>query len=280
MPDSTPQSVLRFEHVSITFGDTVALNDVSFDLKAGGTRIIYGAAGSGKSVMLKIALGLLKPNSGRVFVFGQDTTDLKEKDLFPIRSKMGVLFQEGGLFDSMTIEDNVAYPLENAIAAPDGKARIPADQISGRVRETLRFVELEQTLAKFPSELSGGMRRRAGIARATVNEPPLMLYDSPTAGLDPITANMIIALIIKARDTKNTTSAIVTHRYQDGQLLANFRYNSESGRLERSEKNGDGVCSRTTFMVFGEGRLVFEGTQDELDRSADPYVSKFKAVKP
>lgn len=256
----------------------MALNDVSFDVTAGGTRIVYGAAGSGKSVMLKIALGLLKPNSGRVFVFGQDTTDLKEKDLFPIRSKMGVLFQEGGLFDSMTIEDNVSYPLQNAITPPDGKARIADDQIADRVREALRFVELEQTLAKFPSELSGGMRRRAGIARATVNEPPLMLYDSPTAGLDPITANLIIALIIKARDTKNTTSVIVTHRHQDGQLLANFRYNPERGRLERIEQQGEGARSRTTFMVFGEGRLVFEGTQDELDRSTDSYVSKFKAV--
>jgi phospholipid/cholesterol/gamma-HCH transport system ATP-binding protein len=280
MADQSLQSVLRFEHVSVSFGDVLALNDVSFDLKAGGTRIIYGAAGSGKSVMLKIALGLLKPTAGRVFLFDQDTTDLEERDLFPIRSKMGVLFQEGGLFDSMTIEDNVAYPLENAVTARNAKTSIPPDQVAERVRDALRFVELEQTLEKFPSELSGGMRRRAGIARATVNEPPLMLYDSPTAGLDPITANTIIALIVKARDTKNTTSAIVTHRTQDGQLLANFRYNPGSGHLERIKHNGDEIRARTTFMVFGAGRLVFEGSEEELERSTDPYVSKFKAVKP
>jgi phospholipid/cholesterol/gamma-HCH transport system ATP-binding protein len=280
MAEQTPQSVLRFEHVSVSFGDIVALNDVSFDLLAGGTRIIYGAAGSGKSVALKIALGLLKPDSGRVFVFGQDVTDWKEKDLFAIRAKMGVLFQEGGLFDSMTIEENVAYPLENAVISRNGASKPSEEQIAERVREALRFVELEQTLAKFPSELSGGMRRRAGIARATVSEPPLMLYDSPTAGLDPITANTIIALIVKARDTKNTTSAIVTHRSQDGQLLANFRYNPESGHLERTKRNGDAVRARTTFMVFGEGRLVFEGSEEELEQSTDPYISKFKAVKP
>jgi phospholipid/cholesterol/gamma-HCH transport system ATP-binding protein len=257
----------------------VALNDVSFDLEAGGTRIIYGAAGSGKSVMLKVALGLLKPDSGRVYLFDQDVTDLKEKDLFPIRSKIGVLFQEGGLFDSMTIEENVAYPLLNQALAPDGKSQIRKEDIPARVREALRFVELEETLEKFPSELSGGMRRRAGIARATVTEPPLMLYDSPTAGLDPITANTIIALIIKARDTKNTTSAIVTHRHQDGHLIANFRYNPESGHLEPVQGNSDGIHTRTRFMVFGQGRLVFEGTEEELESSTDPYISKFKAVK-
>jgi phospholipid/cholesterol/gamma-HCH transport system ATP-binding protein len=280
MADSTLQSVLRFEHVSLAFGDTVALNDVSFEVKAGGTRIIYGAAGSGKSVMLKVALGLLKPDSGRVYIFDQEITGLKEKDLFPIRSKIGVLFQEGGLFDSMTIEENVAYPLLNQVLSPNGKRGISKEEIHVKVREALRFVQLEETLEKFPSELSGGMRRRAGIARATVTEPPLTLYDSPTAGLDPITANTIIALIIKARDTKNSTSAIVTHRHQDGHLLANFRYNPESGHLEQVQADEGGIHLRTRFMVFGQGRLVFEGTEEELQSSTDPYICKFKAVKP
>ncbi len=147
-----------------------------------------------------------------------------------------------------------------------------------RVKESLTFVELGDTLDKFPSELSGGMRRRVGIARAMVTEPALMLYDSPTAGLDPITANTIIALIVKARDTRNTTTLVVTHRYQDGHLLANFRYNPESGVVEPAPENS-GVHERTIFMVFQEGRLVFEGTQEQLEQQTDPYITKFKLPK-
>jgi phospholipid/cholesterol/gamma-HCH transport system ATP-binding protein len=269
--------ILRSENVSLSFGDAPALSDVSFELLPGHTRIIFGAAGSGKSVLLKTAIGLLKPNSGHMYLFGQDITDLGERELFDLRAKVGVLFQEGGLFDSITIEENVAYPLENQPMAR--KQKKDPEVIHTRVREALRFVELEQTLEKFPSELSGGMRRRVGIARAMVSDPPLMLYDSPTAGLDPITANTIIALIVKARDTKNTTSMIVTHRHQDGHLMANFRYNPQSGHIEAAPQ-GCGVHENTTFMVFREGRLVFEGTQEELESATDPYVSKFKAVKP
>jgi ABC-type transport system involved in resistance to organic solvents, ATPase component len=275
MTENASDSILRFQDVSIHFGGETALDKVSFDLKAGETRIIFGAAGSGKSVLLKIALGLLKPDSGRTFLFGRDTTDLKEDDLYAIRSKIGVLFQEGGLFDSFTIEENVSYPLINS----EGRPVKYTDDAANRVREALRFVELEQTLEKFPSELSGGMRRRVGIARAAVTQPPLMLYDSPTAGLDPITANTIIALIVKARDTRNTTSAIVTHRYQDGHLIANFRYNPQSGQLEPAGREQAGIHDRTRFMVFQEGRLVFEGTEEELQEQTDPYVSKFKAIK-
>lgn len=189
-----------------------------------------------------------------------------------------MLFQEGGLFDSLNIEENVSYPLINRMAGHK-RVKTQAEAISRRVREALRFVELEHTLEKFPSQLSGGMRRRVGIARAAVSEPPLMLYDSPTAWLDPITANTIIALIIKARDTRNTTSAIVTHRYQDGHLLANFHWNHETNRMEPADRDS-GVHERTTFMVFREGRLVFQGTQEELEAAADPYVSKFKKDRP
>jgi phospholipid/cholesterol/gamma-HCH transport system ATP-binding protein len=197
-----------------------------------------------------------------------------------MRGRVGVLFQEGGLFDSLTIEENVAYPILNqrSAATDRRRARIDPAEVDRRVRDALGFVELEHTLAKFPSELSGGMRRRVGIARAVVTDPPLMLYDSPTAGLDPITANTIMALVAKGRDTRNTTSMIVTHRYQDGHIMANFRYNPESGQLEPAPR-GSGVHERTTFMVFREGRLVFEGVQEELERTTDPYVARFKAAR-
>src|SRR5208337_625605 len=171
--------------------------------------------------------GLIRPDSGRVYLFRQEITGLKEGALFDIRSKVGVLFQEGGLFDSITIAENVAYPLLNRRTHD-----VPLDEVESKVRDALRFVELEHTMEQFPSELSGGMRRRVGIARAVVSEPPLVLYDSPTAGLDPITANTIMALIAKERDSKHTANLIVTQRYQDGQLMANFRYNRMRGELE------------------------------------------------
>ena len=278
MADGNGDSILRFEDVSVHFNEQTALDRVSFDVKTGQTRIVYGAAGSGKSVMLKVALGLMKPNSGRVFLFGQESTHLSEEDLFVLRAKIGVLFQEGGLFDSFTIEENVAYPLVNQSKSKK-RRREEAEETARRVRETLRFVELEHTLAKFPSELSGGMRRRVGIARASVNEPPLMLYDSPTAGLDPITANTIIALIIKARDTRNTTSVIVTHRYQDGHMMANYRYDTAAGRLIPTGQDEHNVHERTIFMVFREGRLTFEGTEEDLEAATDPYIAKFKSVR-
>jgi len=277
MPDEAHESILRFERVSLAFESVPALRNVCFSVNAGETRIILGAAGSGKSVLLKVAAGLLRPDAGEVYLFGQEITRLEEEVLFDIRGKVGILFQEGGLFDSLTIEENVAYPLLNQRVRV-GKAPVNREQTAEKVRDALRFVELEHTLEKVPSELSGGMRRRVGIARAAVTEPPLTLYDSPTAGLDPITANTIMALIAKARDTKNTTSVIVTHRYQDGHIMANFRYNPESGQLEPAPRES-GIHERTTFMVLQEGKLVFEGNQEELERAQDPYVSKFKGPR-
>jgi len=270
MPIDAQPAALRFDRVSLSFDGVPALIDVSFELAQGESCVILGAAGSGKSVMLKLALGLLKPDSGRVSVFGQDITGLEEQALFDIRARMGVLFQEGGLFDSLTIEENVAYPLLNQRIV-----RHPPEEVRRRVEEALTFVELEHTLEKFPSELSGGMRRRVGIARAVVTEPNLVLYDSPTAGLDPITAYTIIELIVKGRDLRNTTTAMVTHRYQDGVWLSDFRYNPESGRLERASGNGGGAAASTRFMVFEEGRLVFDGTRAEVESSGNPYVAKF-----
>ena len=264
-----PVPVLRFENVTVKFDDVEALSDVSFDAYEGESRVIFGAAGSGKTVLLKTALGLVKPDQGKIYAFGQEISAMNEQRLFEIRSKIGMLFQESALFDSMTIEENVAYPLEN-----QSSIHCPAEQVRPKVVEALEFVELGGTLEKFPSELSGGMRRRAAIARAVVTQPPLLLYDSPTAGLDPITAHTIIALLIKERDMSHTTTLVVTHRYQDGNLIANFRYNSEQGELELA-RNGARQAARTTFMVMREGRLVFEGDQDTLESSQDPYVLNF-----
>jgi phospholipid/cholesterol/gamma-HCH transport system ATP-binding protein len=265
------QTVLRFEDVSLAFDETIALDHVSFEQAAGETLVVLGAAGSGKTALLKTAIGLLKPDSGRVWLLGEEITNRTEHDLFRLRSRVGMLFQEGGLFDSLSVGENVAYPLENQqvgqIASPE--------EIDRRVEEALRFVELEHTVDKSPGELSGGMRRRVGIARASVTEPPLVLYDSPTAGLDPITANTIVALIAKERDLRDTANLMVTSRYQDGEIMANFRYNPDSGHiLPLVRVSGDNEL-RTIFMVMEGGRLVFEGSQKELEASNDPYVSRF-----
>ena len=275
---SNNASLLRFEKVSVVFPDGVrAIDEMSFDVREGETRIILGASGSGKTVLLKTAMGLIRVSAGRVYLFDEDVTTMPEVKLFDVRSKIGMLFQESALFDSMTVAQNVAYPLLNQKAI-----KMPRDKMEPAVRDSLRFVELEQTMDRYPSELSGGMRRRAAIARAVVNKPPLLLYDSPTAGLDPITAHTIVALIIKERDVDNTTALVVTHRYQDGNLVTNFRYNPDSGRLDPVERSGPvdrtGAAktgTHTVYMVLHEGRLVFEGNQAELEASADPYISKF-----
>lgn len=255
--------LLRFERVTVRFDDNLALDRVDWELREGDTCVILGSAGSGKTVLLKTALGLIHPDEGRVMLFDRDASSLRERELGDIRAKIGILFQEGGLFDSLTIAENVAYPLEN-----QKSLLCPEADVLPRVTEALKFVELGHTLEKFPSELSGGMRRRVGIARAIVTQPSLLLYDSPTAGLDPITANNIMTLIAKERDIRHTTTALATHRYQDGHLLANYRYNANTGKLERGKPE-------TRFVVMQDGRFAFEGSQDELEASHDPYVSKF-----
>jgi len=275
-PTESATSIVYFDDVSLHFGDTPGLDHVSFEMKAGETRVLFGAAGAGKTTLLKVALGLLKPDSGHVYLFGQEISNLKEQDLFDLRARIGILFQEGGLFDSLDIEENVAYPLLNqrvlqtAGATSDGSTKT----VEERVLEALNFVELGQTLEKFPSELSGGMRRRVGIARAVVTLPALLLYDSPTAGLDPITANTIIALLLKEREIRNTATVMVTHRYLDGHLMANFRYNSSSGKVERAPNVAE-ESATVKFFVMNEGRLVFDGSEAELQAAQDPYVRKF-----
>jgi phospholipid/cholesterol/gamma-HCH transport system ATP-binding protein len=272
--DGAQEPILEFKDVSLKFGDTWALRNVSLNLRPGETRIVFGAAGAGKTTLLKAVIGLVPVDTGDIKLFGQDVTSAKETALFPLRARAGVLFQEGGLFDSLSVGENVEYPLlnqkTNGTKAPD------AAEVDTRVRAALRFVELENTFDKFPSEISGGMRRRVGIARAIVTEPPLVLYDSPTAGLDPITANTIMALVAKERDVRNSASLIVTHRYQDGEIMSDFRYDQEHEELVAL---GDGkdlaARNRTKFIVMKDGEVVFFGNKQELEASPDAYVQKF-----
>ncbi|HEY1342817.1 MAG TPA: ATP-binding cassette domain-containing protein [Bryobacteraceae bacterium] len=264
--DSRPAAeLLRFDHVTVRFDGKTALDDVSFHVNPGETLVLYGAAGSGKTVLLKTAVGLVRPDGGDVNLFGRNITPLREEQLFPLRHRVGVLFQEGGLFDSLTIAENVEYPLLNG-----AEGSLPEEEARARAKQAVDFVELGSTLEQFPSELSGGMRRRIGIARASVTRPPLILYDSPTAGLDPITAYRIMALVIRQRDTRNTTALVVTHRHQDGLLLAHYRYDPQTNGIHRTTGGRP-----TRFLVLREGHIAFEGPLDELNASKDPYVASF-----
>jgi len=268
------EPILQFQDVSLKYGDTWALRKVSLGLRPGETRIVFGAAGSGKTTLLKAVIGLVGVDEGKINLFGQDVTSSKETDLFSLRSRAGVLFQEGGLFDSLTVGENVEYPLLNQKTS--SSSPLTAADVEGRVRDALRFVELDQTFDKFPSEISGGMRRRVGIARAIVTEPPLVLYDSPTAGLDPITANTIMALVAKERDVRNSASLIVTHRYQDGEIMSDFRYDQRQEELVAlKEANDAALRDRTKFIVMKEGQVVFFGNKQELEVSTDEYVKRF-----
>ncbi|MDQ2841397.1 MAG: ATP-binding cassette domain-containing protein [Acidobacteriota bacterium] len=272
MPDGP---ILEFSNVSLRYDQTWALRDVSLSLRPGETRVIFGQAGSGKTTLLKAVIGLVPVDSGKILLFGNEVTSLDESKLYGLRSRTGFLFQEGGLFDSLTVGENVEYPILNQQASANSKKEQPLRDAEQSVREILRFVELEQTFESFPSSLSGGMRRRVGIARAIVTEPPLLLYDSPTAGLDPITANTIMALVAKERDVRNSASLIVTHRYQDGEIMDDFRFDPEQEVLvpligEESPKR-----NRTRFIVMKDGRIVFQGTRHQMQESEDDYVKKF-----
>jgi len=272
MPD-TP--ILEFSNVNLRYDQTWALRDVSFCLRPGETRVIFGQAGSGKTTLLKAVIGLIPVDKGEIRLFDQEVTSLKEPELYGLRSRAGFLFQEGGLFDSLTVGENVEYPILNQPSAGSKEIMESNEGVDQRVRETLRFVELEHTFDSSPSSLSGGMRRRVGIARAIVTEPPLLLYDSPTAGLDPITANTIMQLVAKERDVRNSTSLIVTHRYQDGEIMDDFRYDPEQELLvpligEQSPKR-----NRTKFFVMRDGEIVFQGTRHQMEASNDEYVRKF-----
>jgi phospholipid/cholesterol/gamma-HCH transport system ATP-binding protein len=263
-PDSA-EPVVVFEDVSITFDVKPVLQNISFTVCRGETRIILGPAGGGKSVLMKLANGLIRPDSGTIRVFGEDVTRMRETDLFKLRARIGMVFQESALFDSLSVEDNVAYRLH--------EDRVPEEEAHKRVVEALQFVELENTIAKFPSELSGGMRRRVSIARAIIAKPDLILYDSPTGGLDPITSTTIIDLVIKQRDVSHTTSLLITHRLQDAFLLARSRFNQQTGKVEPIPNGG--IDDSTKFLVLNEGQIVFDGNTHELVHTNDPWLKEY-----
>ncbi len=261
-----PESpVLAFRDVSMSFDGPPVLKNISFSVARGETRILLGPAGVGKSVLLKLANGLLSPESGRVLLFGEDIGHMPEEMLFPLRTRTGMVFQEGALFDSLTVRDNVAYQLI--------QERVPDDEIDARVREALRFVELERTFDSFPDSLSGGMRRRVAIARALIHKPELLLYDSPTGGLDPVTSTTIIELIVKQRDVYRTPSLLVTHRLQDAFTMCTHYFDTQLGQMV--PLHPDQPASKTTFLMLSEGRLIFDGSLKELVNSEDPFVREF-----
>jgi len=257
--------VVTFNDVSIAFDLKPVLENVSFSVSHGETRIILGPAGGGKSVLMKLTDGLLRPDSGIITVFGNDITAMRENELFKLRGRIGMVFQESALFDSLSVEDNVAYRLH--------EEGVPEKEAHARVFEALKFVGLEQAIAKFPPELSGGMRRRVSIARAIVSEPDLILYDSQTGGLDPITSTTIIELVMKQRDVSHTTSLMITHRLQDAFTMAMNRFNPETEKMEPLP--GGGVDESTKFLVLNEGKVVFDGNTHELVSSTDPWLRQY-----
>ncbi|HEY6945434.1 MAG TPA: ATP-binding cassette domain-containing protein [Candidatus Acidoferrum sp.] len=263
-------SAIAFENVRIGFDEGEILRGVSFCVRERETVVLLGETGTGKTLTLKMAAGLLKPDSGSIDVLGQRVSAMGEKDLLTFRRKIGFMFQEGALFDSMTVADNVAYRLHE-----DGVA---TEEIEPRVKEILRFVELEHTMYQLPSELSGGMRRRVSIARALVNRPAIVLYDSPTAGLDPVTSQTIITLILRLRDMYGVTALLATHRLQDGFALANFHFEPHTERVVANSQNGSGLAANaahTRFLVYRDGEIYFQGEPEEIVSTKDPYLNRF-----
>jgi phospholipid/cholesterol/gamma-HCH transport system ATP-binding protein len=264
-------SAITFEDVWMGFDEGQILQGVTFQVQERETLILLGETGSGKTLTLKMAAGLLAPNSGRVVVLGNEVSEMTESQLLPFRRKVGFVFQEGALFDSMSVAENVAYRLR--------EDRVAEEEIEPRVLEVLRFVELENTLDQLPSELSGGMRRRVSIARALINRPPIVLYDSPTAGLDPMTSQTIITLILRLRDVYGVTALLATQRVQDGFALANFHFDAETKRVVHNAQNGNAAAAanaaKTRFLVYRDGGIYFEGEPGEIASSKDPYLQRF-----
>jgi phospholipid/cholesterol/gamma-HCH transport system ATP-binding protein len=270
MNAASSEPVISFEDVHLGFGEGDILRGVTFLVQPRETKVLVGETGTGKTLILKLAAGLLKPSAGRVRVLGHDLGAMTEAELLPFRREIGFVFQEGALFDSMTVGDNVAYRLDE-----DG---VDPQETDARVREALGFVEMEDAIDKLPDELSGGMRRRVSIARAFISRPPVVLYDSPTAGLDPITSQTIIILILRLRDTQGVTSLLATHRLQDAFALANYRFDAAHNRVtktplaELASRNGQ---PSTTFLFLREGKVYFEGGPQAVLDSPDAYLKKF-----
>jgi len=271
MPEiAAGEPVVVFDDVHLGFEDHEVLRGVSFKIESRETKILLGESGSGKTLILKLAAGLIRPDSGRILVMGQDLSQKSEVELLDFRRKIGFVFQEGALFDSLDVNDNVAFRLR--------EERVPDEEVEARVHEALRFVEMEQAIDKFPGELSGGMRRRVSIARALVDRPPIVFYDSPTAGLDPVTSQTIITLILRLRDTLGVTSVLATHRLQDAFGLANFRFDAKTNRVEKLPQNGArGDVAATNVLVLKDGEIYYQDSADNLLKSTDKYLKQFLA---
>ncbi len=259
---------IEFRDVHLSFDDRKILDGLSFRVQKGESKIILGGSGGGKSTTIKLVLGLLKPDAGRILVDGEDITDYSEAQMMAVRKKIGMIFQEGALFDSLSVYDNVAYRLH--------EQGVPEDEVEQEVRRMLQFVNLEEAIDKMPIELSGGMRRRVGIARALVGGPQIVMFDEPTAGLDPPTARTICELAIKLRDLEDVSSIFVTHEMNNVQYLTSeYAVVNEAGEIA-FEKEGERLCLvNTKVLMLRNGKIIFEGTDEALHRTEDPYIQRF-----
>jgi phospholipid/cholesterol/gamma-HCH transport system ATP-binding protein len=264
-PSDGGTPVIAFSNVYISFVGPAVLADLSFTVAPQETRILLGPAGVGKSVLLKLAMGLLRPSHGSIRLLGDEVTAMTERQLFPLRARTGMVFQESALFDSLSVRDNVAYQLI--------QERVPDLEVDERVHEALRFVELEHTFEMFPGDLSGGMKRRVAIARALIRQPELILYDSPTGGLDPVTSTTIIELVMKQRDVYRTPSIMVTHRLQDAFMLCTHRFDTTAGHMVPLPEGE--TDPNTTFLMLDQGRMIFDGSLHELLHTDNAFVREF-----